>query len=459
LEILDKINPYINTHMSEWLEELGGLVRQRSVSGTGEGVEDCAKLFVKVFRDSGMEGQVLRLNDKVFPFVVGEAKAEVTDAPTILVYGHYDVKPEGDLSLWKSDPFEPVIRDGRMYGRGVSDNKSQIYMYIKAIQVCRAVFGKLPCNVKFIFEGSEEIGSTGLQEFLRKNRALLKADICLNSDGAMHESCRPTLKLGTKGMYAPVMEITCANRDVHSMHGPTVPNAAWRMVQMLNTLRDPASGFIMIDGFYDDVLEPTPEELNALNSMPNDGAIALKELGLDHFAMGPHGDDYNYNFVFENSCNINSLVSGHVGPGDNNIVPYKARVRLDFRLVPNQTPEDIHKKMKAHLKKHGFDDVVFVDEGIIGYPVRIPMTNPYVKVLISSLRDAFSQEPIVYPNGGGSGPLKMFIDSLGMPIVILPFCAADQHEHAPNENMKLIDLENGVRAATILLKRLGELEK
>ena len=460
--MLEKINACIEAHKSEWLEELASLVRQKSVSGTGEGVADCAELFASLMRKVGIDAKVMKLNDEPappFPFVVGSIKGDNENAPTFLVYGHYDVKPEGERELWKSDPFEPEIRDGRMYGRGVSDNKCQIFEYLKAIQICREVYGEVPCNVKFIFEGSEEIGSPGLSEFLKANRELLKADFCLNSDGAMHESCRPTVKLGTKGMYAPVLEVQCANRDVHSMHGPTVPNAAWRMIECLSTLRDFKTGKILIDGFYDDVQPPTEEEVAILSSMPNDGAVTLKELGLDHFAMGPKGDDYNYNFVFENSCNINSLVSGHTGPGDNNIVPHLARCRLDFRLVPNQTATDIHEKLQAHLHKYGFDDVKIVRAETAVKPVRLPITNPYVQVLIGCLRDAYGQEPIVYPSGGGSGPLKMFTDSVGVDTVILPLCAADQCEHSPNENMKLIDFENGLRATTLMMRRLGDMNK
>ena len=460
--MLTKITACIEAHKHEWLDELAALVKQKSISGTGEGVSDCAALFVEIMKKAGIDAKVMKLNNQPappFPFVVGICNSDVENAPTILVYGHYDVKPEGDLSLWKSDPFNPEIRDGRMYGRGVSDNKCQIFEYIKAIQICREVNGSLPCNVKFIFEGSEEIGSPGLSEFLKANRELLKADFCLNSDGAMHESCRPTVKLGTKGMYAPILEVTCANRDVHSMHGPTVPNAAWRMVECLSTLRDSASGKILIDGFYDNVQAPTQEELETLGSMPNDGVVTLKELNLDHFAMGPKGDDYNYNFVFENSCNINSLISGHTGSGENNIVPHKARCRLDFRLVPNQTPTEIHEKLVAHLHKHGFDDVKIVSAETAVKPVRLSITNPYVRVLVDSLRDAYNQEPIVYPSGGGSGPLKMFTDSVGVDTVILPLCAADQCEHSPNENMKLIDFENGLRATATMMIRLGEMKK
>ncbi len=225
------------------------------------------------------------------------------------------------------------------------------------------------------------------------------------------------------------------------------------------SLRDFESGYVRIDGFYDDVRPASPEELQTLNNMPNDGAVTLKELDLDHFAIGPHGDDYNYNFVFEPSCNINSLVSGHVGPGSNNIVPYKASCRIDFRLVPDQDPADIHEKFLAHLKKHGFDDVRITEAQIANKPVRIPVTNPYVRVIIDALRDAYGKEPIVYPNGGGSGPLSEFAESVGVETAILPLCAADQCEHAPNENMKLEDFENGLRACTLMMLRLGEMNK
>ena len=455
---MEQINRGIAAKREAWLRELSLLVAQKSVSGTGEGVEECAALFVRSLEAAGITARVIYPGDDsgAFPFVVGETKDAPENAPTVLVYGHYDTQPEGDLSLWDSPPYEPQIRNGRMYGRGISDNKCQIFFYIKAIELCRELTGSLPCRVKFIFEGSEEIGSPGLHAFLRSHRELLRADICLNSDGAIHESCRPTLKLGTKGMYAPTLSVTCANREVHSMHGPTVPSAAWRMIAFLHSLKELTTGRVLIDGFYDDVLPPTREELATLSSMPNDGETTLRELGLSHFAPGPHGDDYNYNFVFEPSCNINSLNSGYTGPGENNVVPNKARVRLDFRLVPNQTPEDIHEKLKAHLQAHGFTDFAFENDGIVGRPYRLSVENPYVRVIVDALRESFGAEPIVYPNGGGSGPLKLFAEALDIDILILPLCAADQCEHAPNENMKLSDFDNGIRAAATMLLRLGE---
>ncbi len=457
---VSRISGIIERRKDEWLEELARLVRQRSISASGEGVEDCAELFAEIMRASGIDAKVNRVHEgpgKPYPFVTGVALAdEPESAPSMLVYGHYDVKPAGDLSEWDSDPFEPVIRDGRMYGRGVSDNKCQIFMYVKAVQICREELGSLPCTVKFIFEGGEEEGSEGLAEFLRSHREELSADFCLNSDGAMHESHRPTIKLGTKGYYAPILEITCANRDVHSMHGPTVPSAIWRMVEVLSSIRRFSDSYVLIDGFYDGVRPISEEEKAALSSMPNDGAVTLEELGLDHFAMGPHGDDYNYNFVFEPSSNINSIRGGFPGPGDNNVVAHYCRARLDFRLVPDQDPRDIHEKFMAHLHKHGFDDVK-VDPGALGtLPVRIPVTNPYVQTIIGCLRDAYGKEPIVYPNGAGSGPLSMFTEAVGVQTAILPMCAADQHEHAPNENMRLDDFEDGIRACALMLLRLGK---
>ena len=447
-------NAYIREHLPSWIDELSVLLRQRSISCLDEGVTDCAHLLVGMMEKMGIK---TTLFDTEYhpPFVYGEI-LEDPALPTILIYGHYDVQPPGDREAWLSDPFEPTIRDGRIYCRGAGDNKGQFFIHLKAAEMVRTLNGKLPVNLKFIFEGGEEIGSPKLGEFFASHRELLKANFAMNSDASMHESGRPTMLLGVKGCYAPIFEIRTANRDVHSMHGATVPSAAWRMVGLLSTLKG-EDGRVLIDGFYDDVRDPYPEELEAVKAIPNAEAQIKADLGLDHFVQGRVTDNYNYNTVFEPTCNINSLRSGHLGAGNNNIVPATARVRLDMRLVPNQTPQKMHELFKAHLHKHGYDDVEFLSDGGVGMPCRVPLDNPYVLAIQDALRESFGEEPILYPGLGGTGPSHIFLENLGIYRILVPFASSDQNDHGVNENLKISDFENGIRASAAIMHKIGSM--
>ena len=454
---MQDLRKLIDERTPRWLEELFGLLCIPSISSTEEGIEGvpaCAELLVREMRRLGIETTVHPTGDGP-DILTGELRCPRADAPTVLIYGHYDVQPAGDRSLWRTDPFTPTVQDGRIYCRGVADDKGQFYAHLKAIEAYKAVRGELPVHLKFLFEGEEEVGSRHLRDFVAAHRELLACDVALNSDAAMHESGRPTLVLGLKGSYTPILEVRTANRDVHSMHGATVPSAAWRMIGLLSTLKG-EDGKVLIDGFYDDVREPTELELETLGTIPDAEAQIKAELGVEHFVRGRVTDNFNYNTVFEPTCNINSLRSGHLGAGNNNIVPATARVRLDMRLVPNQTPERIHELFKAHLHKHGYDDVEFLAQGG-GAPLRVPADDPYAKAAAEVLGEVWGEPGVIWPNIGGSGPFALFTELLGAPFLLIPYAAADQCEHAPNENMKIDDFKRGVLASIRLYERFGNL--
>src|SRR5215212_1336880 len=244
------ISAYVDEHAESMLEQLKVLVRQPSISAQDVGVKECAELLAEMMRADGIDTQILPTAGQ--PVIVGKGDA-VPGAPTVLIYGHYDVQPVDPLEAWHSPPFEPVVRDGRLWGRGTGDNKGQLLAQLLAYRAWNAVAGRPPVNVKFIFEGEEESISPHLADFCRRNRELLQADLVYESDGPVHGSGRQTVSLGVRGVLSVELEARGANRDFHSGHGGNLlPNPAWELVHLLGTMRS-LDGRILIDGFYDDV--------------------------------------------------------------------------------------------------------------------------------------------------------------------------------------------------------------
>ncbi|MFB3818599.1 MAG: M20/M25/M40 family metallo-hydrolase [Candidatus Methylomirabilales bacterium] len=372
----------------------------------------------------------------------------------MLIYGHYDVQPPEPLELWKTPPFEPTIKDGRIWGRGTGDNKGQLFAHVKAVEAVRKVRGELPVNVKFLFEGEEEISSAHLRAFIESRRDLLAADYALCSDGPMLPNDQPTILFGVRGIVHVEVSLKGANRDVHSGNlGPFVPAPAWRLVHFLGTLRDP-EGRILIHGFSDDVVPPTPAEREVLRKIPFDPAV-LTGLGLP--AAGPEaGARYFERLMFQPSVNICGLTSGYQGPGSKTIVPHRASAKIDIRLVVKQDPEDILQKLAAHARAHGFDDLQIERQGVF-YPSRTPLDHPLGGAAIRAVRQGFGREPILQPSMGGSDPDYYFTRVLGIPRVNVPYAPHDENNHAPNESIKLDGFYHGIRTTAALLYEVAKL--
>jgi acetylornithine deacetylase/succinyl-diaminopimelate desuccinylase-like protein len=452
---MQDIFKYIDAHLNESIASLTELCKLPTVSAQKQAIAETAEHVVGMLRPLGFETQVLPKTGgppSAQPVVFAELRGK--SPRTLLFYDHYDVQPPEPLDLWTSPPFQPTLRNGKLYGRGVSDNKGNIAARVAAIQAWREVRGELPCSLKFCIEGDEEIGSPHMEEFVEEHRELLAADACLWEGGGVTWEGLPMVTLGVKGLL--YVELTCEtiNRDAHSSYGTVLPNAAWRLVWALSTIKSPGER-IQIEGFYDDVRPPTTEERAAIEAMPQEDAETLKSFGIDKALTGVTGVDYIARHLFDPTATIDGLSSGYEGDGPKTVLPARAMAKMDFRLVPDQDPDDIMAKLRRHLDSHGFSDIEMKELGA-ERPARTPVTDPLVGVMREAIREAYGSDSFIVPAMAGTGPLYPFVATLGLPTADCGIGYPDAHIHAPDENIRVEDFLRGTKAIAALIGRFAE---
>ncbi len=443
---------YIEDHLPEYVEDMKRLCRQHSVAAQNDGIMECARLLRDMLEEIGFQTQQLPTKDPRYPVVYAERSGH--SRKQLLFYNHYDVQPAEPLDLWDSPPFEPAERDGRIYGRGVSDDKGHLASRIAALKAILAVRGRLPVGVKFCVEGCEEIGSPGFIPFVQEHRDLLKADACIWEGGGVDWNGSPQITLGLKGILYVELQVRTAAGDAHSSYATIAPNPAWRLVWALSTLKDKDEN-ILIPGFYDAVRRSTPLELDAVAKMPDEDDLLKAELGINGFLKGLRGEALRRRHLFEPTCTICGIESGYTGEGSKTVLPAVAKVKLDFRLVPDMRPDDILQKLKAHLAVQGFNDVTvnFAD----GEPAsRTAMDSPFVTLVKDTARDVYGKEPVMVPTMAGSGPMYIVSEELGMPIASSGISAPDEKLHAPNENVRTDLFLKGILHAAAILEEFGK---
>ncbi|MDY6892617.1 MAG: M20/M25/M40 family metallo-hydrolase, partial [Chloroflexota bacterium] len=399
---MQQVYNYIDEHWMEAINDLETLCRQPSISAQGVGIEETVQLLEAMMQKNGISTQILHSPDGGYPFIYGEIRGE--SPITLLFYNHYDVQPPEPLELWSTPPFEPTHHEGKLRARGVSDDKGDIIARLLAIKAYQEALGKLPVTVKFLIEGEEEIGSPNIAAFIENNQSLLKADACIWECGGVNTRNEPTISLGLKGILYVQLEVRGASQDVHSSMSPVVPNPAWRLVWALASLKD-MEETVLIEGFYDSVVPPTQKEIDVISAIPQDDEQTKQSLGLEKFVKGVTGLDYKLRHILEPACNICGLESGYTGPGSKTVLPCLAQAKLDFRLVPDQRPEDILEKLRKHLDSHGFSDVI-IDPAMEGEnPARTPLDAPFVDTVTRAARDVYGMEPVIIPSMAGSGPM------------------------------------------------------
>ena len=428
-----EIDTYLETNLDKSLEELGKLVAQPSISAQGIGLKECANLVADMLRARGFTAEIM--DTEGAPVVFAERKGK--DDKTLLFYNHYDVQPPEPLELWESPPFEPEIRDGKMYGRGISDDKGHIVSRLHALDAILDADGDLPCNIKFIVEGEEETASVHLHEFIVENKDKLKADACIWEFGGVDHRDVPMQYLGLRGICYVELSVESLGIDVHSgLGGSIFPNAAWRLTWALSTLKG-LDERIRIPGFYDDVASPTARDRELFDALPDVAEEYKKRFGVKQFIKGLTGGiDLKMEEVFTPTCTICGLASGYQGPGSKTVQPAKASAKVDFRLVPNQMPDDILKKLRAHLDAEGFEDVQI--EFLGGEPAaRTDPDDSFVRTVVQTAEEVYEEPMQLVPMVGGSGPSYPFVHDLGLPVATAGLGHPDSRAHAPNENIRI----------------------
>jgi len=428
-----KIDAYLEKNFEQSLEELKRYVRQPSISAQNLGLKECAQIVKDMLEKRGFKAQVMTTEGA--PVVFGERKGK--GSKTLLIYNHYDVQPPEPLELWESPPFEPEVRAGKMYGRGVSDDKSHLTSRLFALDAILDSEGELPCNVKFIVEGEEETSSVHLHDFIRENMSLLKADACIWEFGGVDHREVPMQYLGLRGICYVELSVESLGTDVHSgLGGSIFPNAAWRLVWALNSLKGPDER-VLIPGFYDNIVPPSARDRELMDKLPDVANEYKTRYGVKEFIKGlKGGTDLKMEEVFTPTCTICGLTSGYQGPGSKTVQPARASAKVDFRLVPTQKPEDIVNKLRAHLDTQGFRDVEITYLG--GEPAaRTDPHDPFIKIVVDSATEIYESPMELVPMIGGSGPSYPFVHDLGLPVATMGLGHPDTRAHAPNENIRL----------------------
>lgn len=443
---------YLSTHRQAMLDDLRTLLRQPSVAAQNLGMQECAELVRQLLADIGARVELVPLTGG-HPVVYGEI--DVGAPRTLLFYNHYDVQPPEPIEEWEVDPFAAEIRDGRLIARGVADNKGNLMTRIKAVEAWLRGEGRLPVNVKFVIEGEEEIGSVHLAQFMEHHATHLSADGVVWESGGKDARGRPVIAAGCKGILYVELVARAANQDLHSSQAAIVPNPAWRLVQALSTLKDVVSDRVLIEGFYDDVRPPTAAERELMERYPLEEEEMLRSWGIDRFIGGLRGVALQEKLLYEPTCTICGLVSGYTGPGTKTVLPREARVKLDFRLVPDQRADDILQKLRAHLDRHAFGDLEIIVLGPED-PAQTDLDHPLVGISLETARQVYGVEPVLRPRMAGTGPMFLF-HRAGLKAIVTGVGIGHHGSrvHAPNENVFVEDYYRGIEHVIRILDRFA----
>ena len=448
----NKILSRVDKNMPSLLSDLKKLIQQPSISATNDGIEECAILVAKMLKKSGISSEILRLGKNIPPIVYGEAKSKKNPNKTLLFYNHYDVQPVEPLELWKNDPFSGKIIGNIIFGRGASDDKGELITRIKAVEYHLKTYGDVPCNIKFVIEGEEENGSQHIDQYLKKFRKKFSCDAVIWEFGYIDTKNRPIIGLGMKGLLYVELKVKESIRDVHSSFAVIIKNPAWRLVDALKTLRR-NDGRILIDGWYDDILPLTRNDLQIIKEEPFDSNDFKKEYGVKDFVGDKNNLEAKKALVAGPTCNIAGIDSGYTGDGAKTVLPSMARVKIDFRLVPNMDPKKQVRLLKKHLKNNGFSDIEITVLNAES-AARISPNESLVEVTCNSAKEIFGDYVLNLSNAG-TGPMHSFVHALNAPCISIGssyiFCGM----HSPNEFAKIDLLNKTTKCICILLENFS----
>ena len=449
------IHEYIQSNQERFLQELFELLRIPSVSADSRHKEDvrkAAEYVLKKLKEAGAD-KVELMETKGHPIVYGE---KITDLqkPTVLVYGHYDVQPPDPLNLWNSPPFEPTVKDGKIYARGACDDKGQVYMHVKAFEIMMK-HSLLSCNIKFMIEGEEEVGSENLGAFVKENKAKLKSDVILISDTSLISLDQPSITTGLRGLSYMEVEVTGPNRDLHSgVYGGAVANPANVLSKMIASLHD-EEGRVTIPGFYDKVANLTAAERKLLNDAPFDLAEYKKELGIEEI-RGEKGYTTLERTGIRPTLDVNGIWSGYTGEGAKTVLPAKAHAKISMRLVPHQDMQEITKLFTQHFISIAPKSVkvkIIAHHG--GAPAVTPTDSKAFKAASKAFEEVWGKSPIPTRDGGSIPIVALFKKELGLDTVLMGFGLDTDALHSPNEHFGIKNFLIGIETIVAFYKYFG----
>lgn len=449
---VDTVSEYVAANRDELLRALLDYISQPSISVSGEGVAEAAELAAELMRAAGLDPQILPTPGA--PLVVGRAPGP-PDSPHVLIYGHYDVQPPGPLEQWISPPFGPEVRGGRVYGRGSGDNKGQHLAHLLALRILTETADGPPCPVTVILDGDEEVGSPHLAWAAAEYRDMFSADLALWSDGPVHDSGRAIVALGVRGVVTFEVRVRGPKQAMHSGNwGGVAPNPAWRLVELMSSMRDP-TGRVLIEGFYDDVWELTSAERRELESLPVDLGGIIATLGTSALES-PADRGLAERLAAWPVLSINSLSCDDAND-HRTVIPSVAIARCDVRLVEGQRTARVCELIRAHIARVAPDAEFLAGHGM--EPSRTRLDTPYLSAVLAGTAEGSGEEPLIVPSLGGSLPLGVFTGLLGLPCYGVPFANVDEANHAPNENFELRRFYNGIVTSAAILTSLAQHER
>jgi acetylornithine deacetylase/succinyl-diaminopimelate desuccinylase-like protein len=454
------VEAVIQEQREESVHVLEELLRIPSISADSERAGDvkrAAEFVAGRLRRGGVETARV-VATKGHPIVCGEWLG-APDQPTVLVYGHYDVQPIVDPGEWTTPPFDPAVRDGKIWARGSTDDKGQMLAHVLAVSAHLEAEGRLPVNVKFLIEGEEEVGSANLGPFLRSERERLACDAVVISDTAMYAPGVPTLCTGLRGIAYTELTVRGAATDLHSgQFGGAIDNPALALARVLAGLKDPDTGRILIDGFYDDVREPSEEERAAWRRLPEAEAGFLRAAGVPRL-WGEEGWSVLERVWARPSLDVNGIWGGHTKPGESmTVLPARASAKVSMRLVPDQRPADVAAKLERHLRSHLPPTVTLERFRDLhgGSAWTTSVGNPAVQAAFRAVERGFGKKPVPTREGGSIPIVADFQEVLGAPVVLMGFGLPDERPHGPDEHFDLGNFQRGILSAAHFLREIGE---
>ena len=455
----DAVISYVRSHQQEHLDELFDFLRIPSVSAQtekhGKDVERAAQFVAQALRDAGMENVQL-LQTPGNPLVYGDWLHAGPGAPTVLVYGHYDVQPAEPFELWVSPPFEPTIRDGKLFARGATDDKGQMYAHVKGVEAHLKVHHKLPVNVKFLIEGEEEVGSKNLDAAIQREKERLGCDVVLVSDTAMKSEKEPAITYSLRGLVYFQVDVTGPSSDLHSgTYGGAVTNPAEALVQALAKMKDPKTGKVKIPGFYDGV-RVSRQEREALAKSGFKDAWYKKTLGVKDL-WGEKGYTAAERTSVRPTFEVNGIYGGYQGEGAKTVLPSHAHAKVSMRLVEGQDPKKVAKSFEQHLKRSLLPGVhATVTQLSSGMGAKVPLDHPAMRAASRAVEATFGRKPLFLAEGGSIPVVATFQRVLGVNTVLMGFGLHDENLHAPNEHIRVANFHRGIEASARFFREVAQ---